>query len=297
MEPPLPGAGSSFWVCGASLTWGRFIIPVLCGRPFPSDCGVEGEADGIASRTGRRLRSVLPYIPGVVLRGGYGKSVRKSWPREVVGNGAWRKRGRARDESAEQRRGKTCGVRCCRSDAIQPHNYWLLRNPDKASGRNGVRGYFPSGFSARHAWSRKTCDHGEKCIMSQWGRNLSSSCLFVRHILPVMGPMCVCRNSFGGAPHFASGVLCATSVRAEKPRLVTGRIAVTAFCAACFPAILPQGHGSRIFRADPGNPAGRVPTYAPTVSSLRDRIRFTFGKGTLPRQSDPALRLAAIRVR
>lgn len=107
LEPPLPGAGSSVWVCRASLTRGRFIIPVLCGRPFPSDCGVEGEAGGIASRTGRRLRSVLPYIPGVVLRGGYEKSVRKSRPREVVGNGAWRKRGRARDESAEQRRGKT----------------------------------------------------------------------------------------------------------------------------------------------------------------------------------------------
>ena len=67
------------------LTRCRFIIPALCGRPFPSDCGVEGEAGGIASRTGRRLRSVLPYIPGVVLRGGYEKSVRKSRPREVVG--------------------------------------------------------------------------------------------------------------------------------------------------------------------------------------------------------------------
>ncbi len=85
LEPPLPGAGSSVWVCRASLTRGRFIIPALCGRPFPSDCGVEGEAGGIASRTGRRLRSVLPHIPGGVLRGGYEKSVRKSWPREVVG--------------------------------------------------------------------------------------------------------------------------------------------------------------------------------------------------------------------
>lgn len=85
LEPPLPGAGSSVWVCRASLTRGRFIIPVLCGRPFPSDCGVEGEAGGIASRTGRRLRSVLPHIPGGVLRGGYGKSVRKSRPREVIG--------------------------------------------------------------------------------------------------------------------------------------------------------------------------------------------------------------------
>lgn len=142
-----------------------------------------------------------------------------------------------RDESAEQRRGKTCGVRCCRSDAIQPHNYWLLRNPDKASGRNGVRGYFPSGFSARHPFGRKSS------------------------------------------------------------ALQQDTQAATALVAACFPAILPQGHGSRIFRADLGNPAGRLPTYAPTVSSLRDRIRFTFGKGTLPRQSDPALRLAAIRVR
>ncbi len=215
LEPPLPGAGSSVWVCRASLTRGRFIIPVLCGRPFPSDCGVEGEAGGIASRTGRRLRSVLPHIPGGVLRGGYGKSVRKSWPREVVGM---------------ERGGKGCGMKAQNSAAAR-------------LAERGVAGRMP--------FSRITIG----CFETLTRHPAATAFGGTSHPVSLRG------IRSGGNPRLCN--------KTHKPR------PHSLPPASCTP---PQRHVSRIFRADPGNPAGRVPTYAPTVSSLRDRIRFTFGK-------------------
>lgn len=216
LEPPLPGAGSSVWVCRASLTRGRFIIPALCGRPFPSDCGVEGEAGGIASRTGRRLRSVLPYIPGVVLRGRYEKSVRKSRPRVVVGNRAWRKR--------------VCGMKAQYSAAAR-------------LAERGVAGRMP--FSPITIGCFETLTR-HPAVTAFGGTSHPISLRDIRS---------------GGNPRLCN--------RTHKPR------PHSLPPASCTP---PQRHVSRIFRADPGNPAGRVPTYAPTVFTRSDRIRFTFGK-------------------
>ncbi len=141
VEPPLPGAGLSFRFCAGVLS--RPIAGLRERR-----AGLHREPVVVCVRCCRTFRAVCS---GADMENRFEKAGRarsSGWNVE--------EKGRVRDESAEQRRGKTCGVRCCRSDAIQPHNYWLLRNPDKASGRNGVRSYSPSGFSARHPFGRKS---------------------------------------------------------------------------------------------------------------------------------------------
>ncbi len=140
VEPPLPGAGLSFRFCAGVLS--RPIAGLRERR-----AGLHREPVVVCVRCCRTFRAVCSGADTKNRFEKAGRARSSGWNVEEKG---------VRDESAEQRRGKTCGARCCRSDAIQPHNYWLLRNPDKASGRNGVRGYFPSGFSARHPFGRKS---------------------------------------------------------------------------------------------------------------------------------------------
>ncbi len=103
VEPPLPGAGLSFRFCAGVLS--RPIAGLRERR-----AGLHREPVVVCVRCCRTFRAVCS---GADMENRFEKAGRarsSGWNVE--------EKGRVRDESAEQRRGKTCGVRCCRSDAI-----------------------------------------------------------------------------------------------------------------------------------------------------------------------------------